>query len=451
MSYILFVNPAIAASVGMPAEAVFAATAISAALGSLALGFLANVPLAMAPGMGLNTFFAYVICGAMGFAWQEGLAIIFISGCLHLGLMSTNLRKSLVTAIPNHLKIAFGLGLGLFIAYTGLKGAGFLTFTIPFGHYEILESGTIITDSEIVPGFSGIAGGQQLVALTGLAVATVLLALEKLTGDSYAALPTAIVAAAALGLPLGVTKMVGIDFISLSSLGALKDIFMAMWGNPGLLSLFDEPHKLAAVTLTILIVFMTNVLDAVGTVMGMGQAQEVELKNTETNGDVNTLTEADGRPDRTLLVNSIGGPLAAIMGTTTCTVYMESVTGIAAGGRTGLTAVVVGILFILCLPLSGFFKLIPGPAIAPALIVAGAFMIPMASRINWKNFEESFPTFLTMLFIPLTYSFVYGIAAGMLSHVIIQVAVGKKRSVHPLLYVISFIFIIMLLSKSFIK
>lgn len=449
MSYILFVNPAIVSESGMPAAGIFVATALSAALCSLCMGIFANAPFGMAPGMGLNTFFTYVICASLGFRWQEGLALVFVSGALHAFIMATGLRKSLVNAIPQHLKLSFGVGLGFFIGYVGLKNAGLLMFTIPPGQYEVLDSGTVISSAAAVPSLAAGMSGTQIVALIGLSVMLFFLALERKTGDTYAALPIGILTATFIGIPMNITDMLGVKFIDLSAILEIRHVFSAFWGDPGLLSIIGDPGKLLLSCLIVMILLVTNVMDSVGTIIGIGQVQGAEVFSDE---DMENFRRKGMKTklDRTLLCNSLGGMLASVVGTTSVTTFMESITGIVAGGRTGLSAVTVGVMFLICLPLANFFSIIPASAIAPALIVAGAFMVPLVSRINWANFEEAFPAFATALCIPLSYSFVHGIAAGVLSHVLIQIAVGKWRRIHPMLYVIAAVFIVVIGAESWV-
>lgn len=449
LSYILFVNPVIMSHGGMPIEGAFVATILAGAFCTIMMALAANVPLAMAPGMGLNTFVIYTVCGALGYHWREALALCFMAGVIHILIMVTPLRKSLVNAIPKHLKLAFGAGLGLFIAYTGLKGGGLLTFTLPPGEYAINQAGSALGSSAAVPGFVGHLGNSQIVALTGLVVMIVLLAFERKTGDSYAALPMGIVSGAAVGIPLEVTNPVGAKFFDVSSIGSLGDVFASFFSSPGLLSLFDDPAKIYQSFLVVMIVLLISLTDSVGTIMGTGQIHSQEIF-TDADLDKFNRSTHGSRLDKALMVNSIGGTLAAVCGTTVATSYMESVTGIVAGGRTGLTALTVGFLFLLCLPFSGIFGIIPPAAIAPALIVAGALMVPMVARINWSSFEESLPSFMVILCIPLTYSFVYGIAAGILSHVVIQIALGQWRQVHPILYAVALIFLLVLGCSDFI-
>lgn len=448
MSYILFVNPVLLAESGMPFNGVFAATALTAALCSIFMGLFANTPFGMAPGMGLNSFFTYVMCAELGFHWREALAVVFLGGILHIILMLSKARKSLVNAMPRHLKLAFGVGLGIFIGYTGLKSGGFLMFTSPPGQYQVLQNGTVLSTSAAVPSLVGYIGGPQFLALTGLALMLGLLALEKKTGESYGALPVGILTATFVGIPLNVTNLLGVNFTHLSIMD-IKTVFFAFWGDPGLLSLLTTPEKLLPALLAILILLVTNITDSIGTIIGTGQVRSATIF---TDADLAAFSEkkAETPLDKTLICNASGGCIASLMGTTTATTYMESITGIAAGGRTGLSAVTVGGLFLLCLPLGNVFRVIPAAAIAPALIIAGAFMVPLAARINWDDFEETFPAFATIMCIPLTYSFAHGIAAGVLSHIIIQVGVGKWRAVHPLLYVIALIFIFVVSAETWL-
>ena len=449
MSYILFLNPSIVSETGMPRAGIFAATALAAAACSILMGLLANAPFGMAPGMGLNTFLTYMVCASLGFDWREALAMAFITGLLHVGIMATGLRKALVNAIPPHLKLSFGVGLGIFIGYTGLKSAGFLMFTTPPGQYTILANGVAISNSSVVPSLAGTIGAPQLIALIGLVVMLVLLALEKKTGETYAALPVAMLTATFAGIPLQVTDMIGVSFFDPGAILEIQSVFCAFFGDPGLLSLVSTPDKFLRVCLVILVLLVTNVMDSIGTIIGIGGVRESEIFNDK---DMETFSRKDGKTklDKVLLCNSLGGSVSALLGTTTATTYMESVTGIVAGGRTGLTAVTVGCMFLICLPLANFISIIPPTAVAPALIVAGAFMIPLAGRIDWHNFEEAFPAFATILCIPLTYGFVHGIAAGVLSHVLIQAAMGKWRSIHPMLYAITGIFLLVVGAENWI-
>ncbi|UQZ88496.1 guanine permease [Deltaproteobacteria bacterium Smac51] len=441
MSYILFVNPAIVSESGMPAGGIFVATALAAAFCTILMGLVANTPFAMAPGMGLNTFTTYIICGAMGFHWREAMGLAFIAGLCHFLIMITGSRRILVNAIPTHLKMAFGVGLGLFISYIGLKNAGLLSFTSPPGQHIILDGGTIIANSGTVPAMVGFIGAPQVLALTGLVIMVALLALERKTGDSYAALPVGIVAATFLGVPLGVTDLGGIKFIDLSAVGEISGVFMSFFGRPGLLSILDDPSKIMISIVLVLTLLLTNIMDSVGTIIGIGRIQKAEIFNRR---DMELFREPGrkSRLDKSMMVNSIGGGVSALLGTTTSTTFIESITGIVSGGRTGLTAVVAGVMFLICLPLANFFSIVPATAIAPALIVAGSFMITLAGRINWKRFEESFPAFVTILGIPIFYGIIYGMAGGIISHIIIQAALGKWRKVHPALYFIAFLFIL---------
>lgn len=450
MMYILFANSSILSETGMPAHGVFVATALSAAVCTMIVALYANLPFAMAPGMGLNSVFAYTICMGMGYHWKEALAITFLAGVVHVVIISTSLRKAFVNAIPEHLRVGSGVGIGLFVAYVGVKNAGFLVFTSPSGRYEQLISGIIISDSSAVPSFDGAITSTQMVAIIGLVIMVILTALEKKTGDRYAALPFGIIAATFIGIPLNVTRLGGVPSGDVASaIEGFKQVFLSFFGRPGLLSIFADPVIIARTLLMILIVSMTNMLDSVGSVIGIGQVHNAKLFDK---ADIEKFARkgATSKLDRSLIANSVGNVISPVFGSSTSTIYMESVTGIVSGGRTGLTGLVVGILFLLCLPMVAFFQIIPGEAVAPALILAGASMLTRMRHIDWRNFEESFPAFVTILFMPIAYSILDGIAIGVLSHVVIQAAMGKHRSVRPALFIISAAYITIKLSETFI-
>ena len=445
MSYILFVNPSIAAEAGMPVAGAFAATALTAAVCSLLTGLVANTPFAMAPGMGLNTLIIYSVCLGLGFHWKEGLALTFISGLLHALLMLSPLRKSMVNAIPQHLKLATAAGLGLFIAYLGIKNAGFLMFTTPVGQYEIMETGAIISNSFVTPGIARSLSTHQALSLGGLLIMLVLLAMGAKTREDYAAIPVGVITITFIGIPLNITELHGINLIDFTPLTALGNVFMSFFDQPGLGSLFADPGRALLAVLACLMVLLTNIVDSISTIIGIGQVPDALIFDGKEM-DAFRRKGCKSKLDKTLICTSLGGGLAALMGTTPCTTFIESITGILSGGRTGLTACVTGLMFLGCLPLANFFNSIPSAAGAPALIIAGSFMLPLVHRIDWRNFEESCPSFLTLLFLPVPGSIFGGVIAGVMGHIIIQIFMGKWRSVHPLLYAASILFIVILLA-----
>lgn len=449
MSYILVVNPSLLAETGMPIAGAFVATALTAAICTMIMALVSNLPLALAPGMSLNSFIIYTVCLGKGFLWQEGLAVVLMAGLLHVVIMGTRLRKSLINAVPLYLKLAMGVGMGLFIAYIGLKNTGALFFTSLPGQYNLTASGAIISNGQILPSISSSLRASHVLAFVGLGIMFVLMAFERKTGESYAALPVGILAVTFLGIPFNITDISGTPIFNLSSIGEIRQVFMACLGDPGLLSLINSPNKLTTALLVALILVVTNVLDSIGTIIGIGQASESSLFEQPGQGRDPQNADSETKLDRAFVCNSVSGPIAAIMGTTTTTTYIESITGIAAGGRTGLTGMVVAIFFILCLPLANIFTIIPATATAPALIVAGSYMIMLVRRIDWQDIQQCLPAFMTILFIPLTFSAMHGVVAGIITHVIIKIAMGKIREVHPVLYVLTLMFILDVAAESF--
>ncbi len=448
MSYVLFVNPAVVSQTGMPSLSIFIATALAAAFMSLAMGLYANMPLGLASGMGLNSFFTYSLCFYNNFHWKEALALTFIAGALQTLIMLSPLRKALVNAIPPHLKLAFGIGLGFFIAYIGIKNSGFLTFTTTPGNYTLLEDGTLISNSSAIPSLVTEATAQHIIAFIGLFTAIILISLEKKHKETYLALPVAIIMGTFIGIPLQVTEIVSIDFFDMSTIQAINDVFCVFWGDPGFLSIFASTEKTLSALLMILLLIVMNITDSVGTILGISNVQGAEVVTSQ---DMHTFTKSKNKTnlDKALICNAAGGCVSAVLGASPVTTYIESITGIVTGGRTGFVAVVIGCLFLLCLPLANFISAIPSVAVAPVLIISGAFMLPLATQIDWLNFEEAFPAFVTIICIPAAYGFIYGIGSGIATHVAIQVALGKGRAVHPALYSILSIFIFIILMESF--
>ena len=442
MMYILFVNGTILAEAGMPMQGVFIATALSAALSTLFLAFSANLPLAMAPGMSLNSFFVHTICLSMGYHWKEALAITFLSGLVNVLMMSiSKFRKSLVMAFPPSLRIASGAGLGLFIAYVGLKNANIISFTITTGHYSLTESSTLVTDASVVPAIVSTLEYPQLIALIAMVILLIFLAREQKTRDRYGALPVSILATTLIGIPLSITRLQSVTMFNSSSLDEFGEIALSFFGKPGLLTLFSSYDTALKTVFLVFILSLTTVLDTVGTMMGVGHVENAPMMLTDEHFQRFNEPGSSTQLDRALFSNSAGGVIAPLLGSSTSVVYLESVTGILAGGRTGLVGVVVSILFLICLPLAGFFRVIPIEAVTPAMVFAGSCLLSQVRKIEWNKLEDAIPAFLIILLIPLTYSILDGFCIGVIAHVIIQCALGRWRAVPIPLYLISFFYI----------
>ena len=407
MAYIIFVNPNYLSATGMNFYAVMMATTLSSALGCILTAFLANVPFAQAPGMGLNAFFTYTVCFTMGYTWQQGLAIVFISGFLFLIVTLSPLRSKLIHAIPACLKSAISAGIGLFIALIGMFNVGLIVATgdgASPGAYT---------------GLGNLASKPVQLALIGLLITAVLLA-SKIKG----ALFIGILITAAIGaLPyFGLTVYTPADF----SFSVLGETFMALdfnLMNLGFLSLATA----------VISFFLVDCFDTVGTLIG-----------TATNAG---LTDENGNlpgGDRALIADSVATCVGACLGTSTVTTFVESSTGIAAGARTGLASLVTGVMFILATFLAPVAGMIPSSATTPALIIVGVLMMKgsASSTIHWDDFEEALPCFLTIAMMPFAYSISDGIGFGFISYTIIKIFRGKAREVQPLVYIVSVLFIV---------
>ena len=401
MAYILAVNPDILSAAGMDKGAVFTATALSALIGTLVMAFWAKLPFALAPGMGLNAFFAFSVCLGMGHTWQFALTAVFIEGLIFILLTAFNIREMIVNAIPNNMKHAISVGIGLFIAFIGLKNAGIV----------VTNNATLVALSDIT-NITENAGA--LIALITLVITGVLLALRV-----KGALLIGILIGTVLGLPFGVTHLPTSFEITPPS---ISPVFMKFeWGQ---MFTFD----MLLVVFTFLFVDM---FDTVGTLIGVSSKANM----LDSEGRVPRVKQA-------LFADAIATTAGAILGTSTVTTYVESAAGVAEGGRTGLTALTTGVLFLLALFLSPIFLVIPGAATAPALILVGAMMMTPIKNINFDDYTESIPVFLTIIMMPLTFSIAEGIVFGMLSFVLLKLLTGKLKDISIVMYVLAVLFII---------
>ncbi|MDR2069620.1 MAG: NCS2 family permease [Spirochaetaceae bacterium] len=399
MAYILAVNPGMLGSIeGMSKDGVFAATAIASGIATLVMAFAANLPVALAPGMGLNAFFTYTVVFGMGYSWQIALTAVFLEGILFIILSLFNVREAIIKAIPGNLKKAVAVGIGLFIALIGFANAGIV----------VNDAGTVI-------GLGDLSGRSPFLALLGLLLIIVLYAL-KIPG----AILIGILATTVIGIPLGVT--------SIGQGWTANDFFP----KAPLLFQFEFSSVLSFKFFTVFFTFLfVDIFDTVGTLVGVTTQAGLINKN----GDIPRVKQA-------LLADAIGTVAGAALGTSTVTSYVESTAGVAAGGRTGFSAMVTGILFFLSIFLSPLFLLIPSAATAPALIVVGFLMMRAVTSIDFTDPTEGIPAFLAIVMMPFGYSIAEGIVYGVLSYVILKTAVGRFKDVSVITWVLFAIFIL---------
>jgi AGZA family xanthine/uracil permease-like MFS transporter len=401
MAYILAVNPDILSATGMDKGAVFTATTLSALIATLVMALYAKLPFALAPGMGLNAFFAFTVVLGMGHSWQFALTAVFIEGLIFIALTAFNIREMIVNSIPMNMKHAISVGIGLFIAFIGLKNAGII----------VSSPATFVTLGDVT-NLTENAGAA--VALVTLVITGVLLAL-KVKG----ALLYGILIGAVIGLPVGITHLPESFNITPPS---LSPIFMKFeWSQ--------------ILTLDMLIVVFTflfvDMFDTVGTLIGVSSKANMLDKE----GRVPRVKQA-------LMADAIGTTAGALLGTSTVTTYVESAAGVSEGGRTGLTSLTVAGLMLLALFLSPIFLMIPGAATAPALILVGAMMMTPVKNIDFDDFTESIPAFLTIIMMPLTYSISEGILFGVLSFVILKVLTGKFKDITIVTVILAVLFLL---------
>ena len=397
MSYILAVNPTMFGELdGMPVGSVFTSTALAAIVGCLAMAFIGKLPFGLAPGMGLNAFFVYSVCMGMGYSWQFALTAVLIEGIIFIVLTLTNLREAIVNAIPMSLRNAIGAGIGLFIAFIGLKSAG-----------------VVVADGATLVALGDVTSGSALLAFIGLVI----------TGFMYSrnvpgAILLGIIITMVIGIPLGVTEFKGI----VSAPESIAPIFCQF-----------EFDKIFSVDMLVVVFtfFFIDMFDTVGTLVGVC----TKAKMLDENGNIHRVKQA-------FMADSIATTFGAMLGTSTTTTYVESAAGVAQGGRSGLTALVVGCCFVIAMFFSPLFLSIPSAATAPALIIVGLLMAEQIKNVNFDNFSESIPAFVCMIMMPLTYSISNGILIGMITYVLMNMICGKFKKLSPAMYILAALFIL---------
>ncbi|MGO4927010.1 NCS2 family permease [Fundicoccus sp. Sow4_F4] len=457
MSYIIFVNPSLLALSGMPSQAVFLATIFSSAIATLILGLFANVPYAVAPGMGLNAFFTYTVVFALGFTWQEALAMVFICGVVNIVITVTKVRKMLIIAIPDSLQHAISAGIGIFIGYIGIKNAGLLNFTVDGYNILSINGGdptapitngidSLVANSGALPALVNFTDPGVLLALIGLVI-TVVLMLKNIQG----AILIGIVATTLLAIPMGLVDLSTINLVDNSLASAFDDLgetFLVIFTPAGLPSLFSDLTKLPIVLITIFSFSLSDIFDTIGTFIGTGRRTGIFSEEDEK--AVQDSKGFSSKMDKALFGDSIGTLVGALFGTSNVTTYVESAAGIGAGGRTGMTSVVTSICFLLAMFLSPVIGIVPTQATAPALIIVGILMIASLNDVDWSDFSEAVPAFFASIFMGLAYSISNGIAAGFITYGLVKTVKGEGKDVHPLIWVSIVLFILNYIVMAFI-
>ena len=398
MCYILAVNPTILSTTGMDKAALFTSTAIASAIATLLLAFMAKLPFAQAPSMGLNAFFAFTLCQAMGLSWQQALAVLLVEGIIFLAITFLNIRDKILECIPLNLRYAISAGIGMFIAFIGLKNAGIIT----------ANEATFVQLGKFTP--------VCILGLISILLSGMLMA-RRVKGSLF----YAIIISTIIGIPMGVTEIPD-GWMPLSAPHSIEPIF-CQFDFSG----FFTP-KMIMVIFSLLLV---NIFDTIGTIVGLAEKVGV----TKKDGTIPHVKEA-------MMSDAIGTTAGALLGSSTITTYVESASGIAEGGKSGMTSFFVGILFILSIFLAPIFLLIPGAATSGALVMVGVLMVDSFKKIELDDISEAFPAFVTMITMVLCYSIADGICLGILSYVLIKMMTGKFKDLNVTLYILAVLLII---------
>ena len=430
MAYIIFVNPGVLMQAGMNVQglfgdaavsagisalndpivrSIFAATCISAAIGTFIMGLYAKVPFAQAPGMGLNAFFTYGVCISLGYTWQQALAAIFISGLLFIAITLTSIREKIVDSIPQNLKFAISAGIGLFIALIGLKS----------GHIIVADPATLVA-------FGDFTQSGTVLTIIGVAITAVLMA-RGVKG----AILIGIILTTIAGIPLGITHVAPLNQLFSAPPSLAPTLFQL--DLKGLLNVGQGgvAGAILSVFMVVISFSLVDMFDTIGTLVGTAQKANM----LDENGRMPNMNKA-------LMADAVATTCGALLGTSTVTTFVESTAGISEGGRTGLTSVVTGILFLLAMFCTGLVGIVPAEATAPALIIVGVLMMGAVTKINFDDFTEALPAFFTIAIMPFTYSIANGIAAGIIFYPIVKVTTGKAKDVNPVVYILAALFIL---------
>lgn len=419
MAYILAVNPTILSASGMDKNAILMATAIAAFIGTIAMALLANYPFALAPGLGLNAYFAYTVCGKMGYSWHVALLAVFLEGLIFIVLSLTNVREAIFNAIPLQLKKGVSVGIGLFIAFIGLQN----------GYLVVNDDSTLVSVVNFRENFSTV-GISALLCVIGLFIISILY-VKRIKGSIL----IGIIATWILGMICQLAGIYTVDvdqgFYSLFPSWSSFDL-TAIGSTFGKCFQVDFGQvKILDFIIVIFAFLFVDMFDTLGTLIGVAN----KAKMIDQDGRLPRIKQA-------LFADAIATSAGAVLGTSTTTTFVESASGVAEGGRTGLASVVTGFLFLISIFLSPIFCAIPGFATAPALLFVGFLMVSAVVEINFNNLTEAIPAYLCMVAMPLLYSISEGIAVGVISYVVINLACGKAKKITPLMYILAVLFVL---------
>ena len=417
MSYIIFINPLVLSETGMDYNSVYVATILASMIGTLFLGIFANVPYVQSAGLGLNALFTYTICGSMGFSWEQGLAMVFICGCVNVLITLTSIRKKVIKAIPEFMQEAITVGIGLFITYIGIKSAGLIEFSV-----SLVNNG-IASASDVVPQLSLFNTKEVILALIGIIVTSILVSKKKKNAYLKSILITTVI-----GLFIGVTIIP--DFKNYTFIPSIEETFLKL----DFKGLFSAKAGIVVVVMTIFTLVISDLFDTIGTFIGTGKKSGIFKLDKDGN--------MPKKLERALLFDSSSTIIGALLGTSNVTTYVESSVGINAGGRTGLTAVTAALCFFLSLFIAPLVSIVPMSAIAPILIFVGISMIENIVKIDFKDALIAIPAFFVIVMMPLSYSITTGIQFGFILYVVVNIVNNRSKNISPMIYIFSLLFII---------